>query len=84
MEGRIANVLNNMVPGPASSATVQQIYASEDGIMLAYGNTIPSDGAAGYAPGCLFIHVDGTTVSRWYGNIGSATSADFNLITCAA
>lgn len=84
MERNIAHVLHNMVPAPASSAAVRVIFATEDGIMLAYGTTVPSDAATGYAPGCLFIDTDGTTTSKLYCNIGTKASANFNLVTVAA
>ena len=29
------------------------------GKILDYGITMPVDGVAGFAPGCIFIHVDG-------------------------
>ncbi len=46
------------------------------GILLAYGTTVPS--GDGYAPGCLFIKVNGSSVSNTvYKNIGSKTSATF-------
>ena len=80
---QVAFDLNNMVPAPAGVATVQAIYKSEDGILLAFGVTVPADAAVGYAPGCLFIDVDGTTTSKLYCNIGTAASANFNLVTVA-
>jgi hypothetical protein len=54
------------------------------GKILDYGITKPTDGVAGFAPGCIFIHVDGGDGSALYVNEGTATSADFNLITVAA
>jgi hypothetical protein len=80
----ISQSLHDMVPAPAAVAAIRNIFVSEDGIMLCYGLTVPSDAATGYAPGCIFIHVDGTTVSKWYGNIGTKASADFNLVTVSA
>ena len=71
----------NMIPGPAGAATPKTIYASDDGILLAYGTTVPSDAATGYAPGCLFIHVDGGVGTMLYCNEGSVTSADFDAVT---
>ena len=47
------------------------------GKILDYGITMPVDGVAGFAPGCIFIHVDGSAL---FVNEGTATSADFNLI----
>ena len=42
------------------------------------GTTVPSDGAAGYAKGCVFIKTDGGVGTTMYVNEGSATSCDFN------
>lgn len=42
------------------------------------GTTVPTDGAAGYAKGCLFVKTDGGANTTWYCNEGSATSCDFN------
>lgn len=42
------------------------------------GTTVPSDGATGYAPGCLFIKSDGGADTTLYVNEGTAASADFN------
>jgi len=42
------------------------------------GATVPTDGTAGYAVGCIFIHTDGTVNTTLYINEGSATSCDFN------
>lgn len=74
--------LQTMIPGPAASAAVVQIYACEDGILLAYGNTVPG-GVAGYAIGCLFIHTDGTAGTCLYCNEGTAAVADFDAVTVA-
>ena len=71
--------LHNMVPGPASKAAVQIIYNSEDGIMLAYGDTVPA-AASGYASGCVFIHNDGSAGSMLYANDGNATTSNFEVI----
>ena len=51
---------------------------SPQGAVLDYGITVPSDGAAGYAPGCVFIHTDGADGAQFYVNEGSATSCEFN------
>lgn len=53
------------------------------GILLAYGTTVPADGADGYATGCLFIHTDGTAGTTLYCNEGTADSADFDAVTVA-
>ncbi len=46
------------------------------GILLAYGTTVPS--GAGYAPGCRFIKVNGSTLATVsYINIGTRAAANF-------
>lgn len=57
------------------------ISADENGNALhvaAY--TVPSDGAAGYAKGCIFQDLDASAGSQFYINEGSNTSADFNKV----
>ena len=55
------------------------------GCILAWGITKPTDGTAGFAPGCLFIHTDCTNQSdALYCNISTVASCDFNLVTVAA
>lgn len=49
------------------------------GITHAYGDTVPSNGAPGFAPGCLFQDTNASGVASWYRNDGTAASADFNL-----
>jgi len=56
-----------------------------DGQLLAWGDTVPADGATGYAPGCLFINTGLTdNTDSLYQNIGDAASANFNAVTVAA
>lgn len=50
------------------------------GITQAYGTTLPTDGAAGYAKGCLFHKTNGAAGANLYLNEGSVTSADFNAV----
>lgn len=51
------------------------------GILLAYGTTVPSDAALGYAPGCLFQQTDGSTEATYlYVNVGTKASANFDAI----
>lgn len=50
-------------------------------IVLDFGATVPSDGGAGYAPGCLFIQTDGTDEATvWYANVGTASSCNFDAV----
>ncbi len=75
----IAFDLDNMVPGKPSSTVVRVMYRSEDGIMQAYGDTVPS-AEAGYASGCIFIHNDGSAGSMLYVNDGDATTSNFEVL----
>lgn len=46
---------------------------------LLTGATVPTDGTAGYAPGCIFLKNSGNGIgSTMYVNEGSVTSCDFN------
>lgn len=55
------------------------------GILIAFGTTVPSDAATGYAPGCLFIHTDGSGASDvLYKNVGTAASANFDTVETGA
>lgn len=49
------------------------------GILLAYGSTVPSDNAVGYAPGCHFLKTNGTGLSStMYVNIGTKAACNFD------
>lgn len=58
---------------PAGGTTPIIMAQSEDGVLLAYGTSVPSS-AAGYAPGCVFIDVSG---AKTYSNTGSVTTSTF-------
>ena len=68
------------IPAPAGIAAPRSQHVTEDGKTLVYGTTVPTDAASGYAPGCLFIHTDGTSGTAVYINEGTATSCDFNAL----
>jgi len=51
-----------------------------EGLLLSSGITIPSDGAAGYQTGCLFLHTDGAAGTAVYINEGTALACDFNAV----
>jgi len=78
---KIAQDLAEMVPAPAGVAAAQTIFKSEDGILLCYGTIVPTDTTAGYAIGCLFMHVDGTVGTCLYCNEGTVGSCDFDAVT---
>lgn len=61
----------------------QSIPDPDSGLLLASGTTVPTDGTAGYATGCLFQHTDGGDGTALYVNEGTKTSCDFNAITVA-
>jgi len=74
---------HNMIPSDAGVANVQVVWRTEDGITNAYGKTVPTDGASGYAVGCIFHHVDGASGSALYINEGTGTSCVFKPIATA-
>lgn len=51
------------------------------GGLVAGGTTVPTDGSAGFAPGCVFIKVNATAgAACYYLNEGTAASCDFNRL----
>lgn len=50
------------------------------GIMRAAGTTVPTDGTAGYLPGCLFHQTDGAAGTVLYVNEGTVSACDFNAV----
>lgn len=54
------------------------------GVVIATGTSAPSDGAAGYAKGCLFIDTDASAGAQLLVNEGTSSSADFNPATGVA
>ena len=54
------------------------------GILRAWGDTVPADGEAGYATGCLFQRTDGGDATALYVNEGTITSCNFNAVTVGA
>lgn len=70
-------------PLPAGVATARAVLTTEDGIIMCYGITVPSDAATGYSPGCVFIHTDAGAGTELYINSGTKASADFDLVAVA-
>lgn len=73
--------LHNMRAGlneGGSEPDPMTIYKEEAGIAICCGNTVPS--GAGYAPGCLFIHTDGSSSDYQYVNNGTVVTADFEKV----
>jgi len=51
--------------------------------MLCIGETVPTDGVAGYVTGCLFIKTNGGDGTSIYVNEGTIASCDFNALIVA-
>lgn len=74
-----------MRPLVLSDPTGVAIESPGDGIMLAYGQTVPADAATGYSKGCIFIHTDAASAyTTLYINTGTNTNATFRATTPAA
>lgn len=65
------------------SVTVLETDSSEM-VTRAKGTTVPTDGDAGYAKGCIFVDTDASLGSILYLNEGSETSCDFNVVESGA
>jgi hypothetical protein len=51
--------------------------------IIVAGTTVPTDGAAGYATGCLFMQTDGGAGTSLYVNEGTNSSANFDAVNVA-
>ncbi len=56
------------------------IVNSPFGMAWGAGVTVPTDATAGYAPGCVWLDLDGAAGAQVFINEGSATSCDFNAM----
>lgn len=55
------------------------------GILRAWGDTVPTDGASGFASACTFQKIGGTTLDTvLYVNIGTQDSCDFDAAVMAS
>jgi len=71
MQKRVCKLIR-MSPPPADT----------QGLLFVPGDTVPTDGTAGYEKGCIFQHTDGTGAGDvFYVNEGSSTSCDFNAVS---
>jgi len=77
MINRLLGLFKSKVSGGSIPSSGAWFY-SPQGYLIAYGTTVPTDGTAGYAPGCIFVHTDGTAGTTDYINEGTSTSCDFN------
>lgn len=55
--------------------------SADDKIIIDQGNTVPTDGTAGYAIGAIFLHRDGGEGTALYVNEGTESSCDFNAVS---
>lgn len=70
---------------PGATTTVTVMLKDPGGhVLWARGTTVPTDGEAGYAKGCLFIDTDvGAGTTGLYVNVGSTTACDFDAVSDA-
>jgi len=62
-------------------STLTEAREASGGRLFAKGNTVPTSGTQGYAKGCIFFHLDGTSASDlWYMNYGTNASCSFTAI----
>lgn len=62
-----------------AAGTSGGILHDGEGFLLAWGDTVPEDGTAGYAAGCLFIKRGATDINAaLYINIGDHDECDFD------
>lgn len=59
---------------------IKEPPTSAPGYLFASGIAIPTDGTAGYAPGCIFVDYVGAAI---YVNEGTLASCDFDLVSVA-
>ncbi len=72
------NVINQMHSIPQ----LRELAVNDRGfIVLACGDTVPSDTTAGYEVGCIFIDTNASAGSQLLINVGSATSCNFDPAT---
>lgn len=62
----------------------RESYIPGVGVLAAHGTSVPSDGEAGYAPGCIFQKTDGSADACFYVNQGTLTSCNFDSLDVGA
>ena len=71
--------LDGIVKTPDTTA-VTVVLEDSRGVLLAYGDTVPTDAETGYAKGCIFIDTNATAGAVMLANEGDADSCDFNTL----
>lgn len=80
----LANVLFALKEGVFGELTAGTEHNLAGGF-IGIGTAVPDNGATGWQPAAIFMHSDLTNqTNAFYCNIGSVTSANFNLVTVAA
>lgn len=51
----------------------------DGGKVLVHGTTVPVDTTPGYAPGCIFVDVDGGVGATMFVNQGTLASSNFDV-----
>ena len=61
------------------------VVASNDNgdFLIVAGTSVPTNGASGYATGCLYLKTDGVAGTALWVNEGSNSSADFDAVNVA-
>src|SRR5262245_6720858 len=73
------------MPSVKGDATGELIEQPGYGLVTAAGTTVPTDGTPGYAHGCIFRKLDGTSGDdAIYVNVGNGSACDFDAITDVA
>lgn len=73
-----------MIPSPAASAAIVNIWETEDGVLLCYGTaayTVLEADTSTYAPGCIYIKSLIAGSSIVYNNIGTKAAPNFDVMT---
>ena len=79
MQRNIAKIRNGLrLDGRVDKTGVTTVLEDSRGILLAYGDTVPTDAETGYAKGCIFIDTNASAGAVMLANEGDATSCDFN------
>lgn len=60
------------------------IFGQSGNKWFAGSAAVPTDGGAGYEPGCLYLHTDSSGATSLYKNIGTATSCNFDPLLAGA
>lgn len=66
---------------PSGVSAVRKMLPTPQGYLIGYGDTVPTDATAGWAPGALFIKIDGAGGTLHYINVGTKASSNFDEVS---